>query len=140
MASRPGGAVYLDASAIVKLVVRERETDALLGYLADADLIASEVVAVEVPRAAYLKTGVSETIDAAERLLRHFHLVALDEDLNRAAARAKPAHLGSLDAVHLACALRVQDQIDAVVVYDRRLGAAVRDTGLRAHAPGAARD
>ncbi len=140
MESRARGAVYLDASAIVKLVVREHETDALLRYLSDADLVASEVVAVEVPRAAYLKTGVAETIGASERLLRHFHLVALDEDLHRAAAQAEPAHLRSLDAVHLACALRVRDQIDAVVVDDRRLGAAVRDAGLHDHAPGAAHE
>ena len=101
-------------------------------------MIASEVAAVEVPRAAHLKTGKRGTIAHAETLLRHFLLVALDEELYRAAARARPLELRSFNALHLACALRVREQTDAVVVYDRRLGQAARRAGLRVVAPGAA--
>jgi predicted nucleic acid-binding protein len=129
------GAFYVDSSAIVKLVVREAETEALLGLLAGAQLISSELAAVEVPRAAHLKTGATETIAHAESLVRHLFLVVLDDDLRRAAARAHPPELRSLDAVHLASALRVRDEIDAVVAYDRRLAKAVADTDLQLAAP-----
>jgi predicted nucleic acid-binding protein len=120
----------------VKLVVSEQETDALVGYLGDAALAVSEVALVEVPRAAHLKTRAAETIPHAEALLRRFFLIALDDELYEEAARARPAELRSLDAVHLASALRVQDRIEAAVVYDRRLGSAAWEAGIRVEAPG----
>jgi predicted nucleic acid-binding protein len=116
--------------------VSENETDALLGYLAGAELAVSEVALVEVPRAAYLKTGVRETVRHAEALLRRFFLISLDDDLFAEAARTRPAELRSLDVVHLASALRIKDQIEAAVVYDRRLGYAARQAGFRVEAPG----
>jgi len=116
--------------------VSESETSALLGYLGDAELAVSEVALVEVPRAAYLKTGVPETIRHAEALLGRLFLIALDDDLCAEAARARPAELRSLDAVHLASALRIRAQIEAAVVYDRRLGHAAQQAGLRVEAPG----
>ena len=120
----------------MKLVVSEGETRALVEYLADAELAVSEVALVEVPRAAHLKTGASETIQHAEALLRRFFLIALDDDICVEAARARPAELRSLDAVHLASALRIRDQIEGAVVYDSRLGLAARQAGLRVTAPG----
>lgn len=136
MAASAPRVLYLDASAIVKLVVRERETDRLIDYLGDAALVSSEISEVEVPRAAYLATGESETIARAETALRRFSLVALDDELRREAARAVPADLRSLDAIHLASCLRLKAQVDAVVVYDRKLSAALRAHALAVEAPG----
>ncbi len=127
--------MYLDASAIVKLVVREKETDDLIGYLGDAEPVSSEIAEVEVLRAVYLKTGAEESIARAEAVLRRFSLVALDDELRRDAARARPADLRSLDAIHLASCLRLAKQLDAVVVYDRRLADALRATSIRVDAP-----
>lgn len=135
VASRPP-VLYLDASAIVKLVVRETETDALLEYLGDAHLVSSEVAAVEVPRAAYLKTSAPETIPHAESLLRSFYLVALNDDVRRDAARAVPKDLRTLDAIHLASALRLQRETDAFVAYDHRLSSAARAAGFSVESPG----
>ncbi|MBA3364221.1 MAG: type II toxin-antitoxin system VapC family toxin [Actinobacteria bacterium] len=137
MATNAPRLVYLDSSAILKLVVRETETDALARYLGQAQTIASEIASIEVPRAAYLKTGAEETVSRAEELLRYFHLLELDDELQREAARARPSELRTLDALHLVSALRVRDEIDAVVAYDRRLGEAARAAGLRVDAPGA---
>jgi predicted nucleic acid-binding protein len=128
--------VYLDASAIVKLVVRERETDALRSYLASAELISSEVATVEVARAAYLKTGDQQTLGYTEQILRRFFLVALDDGLRRIAARAQPPELRSLDAVHLVSAGHVSSRTEATVIYDHRLAQAARDAGLAVVAPG----
>jgi hypothetical protein len=118
--------------------VSEEETGALLGYLADAELAVSEAALVEVPRAAHLKTGVPETMRHAEELLHRFFLISLDDELCAQAARARPVELRSLDAVHLASALRIKDRIEAAVVYDRRLAEAARQAGLRVEAPGLA--
>jgi predicted nucleic acid-binding protein len=136
VASNAPRVLYLDASAIVKLVVHELETDQLTAYVSDAALVSSEISEVEVPRAAYLKTGESESIARAETLLRRLSLVALDDELRREAARSLPADLRSLDAIHLASCLRLKTQLEAVVVYDRKLSAALRAHALRVEAPG----
>jgi predicted nucleic acid-binding protein len=136
VASNAPRVLYLDASAIVKLVVHERETDRLIAYVGDAALVSSEISEVEVPRAAYLKTGESESIARAETLLRRFSLVALDDELRREAARGLPADLRSLDAIHLVSCLRLKTQLEAVVVYDRKLSAALRAYALPVEAPG----
>lgn len=127
--------VYVDSSAIVKLVVRERETDVLRDYLRGAELVSSEIAEIEVPRAAYLRTARAESVSRAEALLRRFSLVPLDDELRRAAARARPPGLRSLDAVHLVSCLRLASRLDAVVCYDRRLAVALHAGRLRVEAP-----
>lgn len=135
MATAEPRVVYLDASAIVKLVVRESETDALRAYLADAQLVTSELSLTEVPRAAHLRTGATEVFEQADAVLRRFDVMAMDEELHRAAARAEPRELRTLDAIHLVSALRLSGRLAAVVAYDRRLAQAVRDAGLTVDAP-----
>jgi len=131
-----GRVVYLDASAIVKLVVREAETDALAQFLGSADCVSSEVAAVEVPRAAFLKTGDARTIAHAERIIRGFFLVVLDAGLRRQAATARPAGLRTLDAIHLVSAMHVSSRTEAAVIYDVRLAEAARAVQLAVQAPG----
>lgn len=135
--AEPAAVLYLDASAIVKLVVREAETVALGSYIGGAQLVTSEIALTEVPRAAHLRTGVSDVFEHAASVLRRFDLVTLDEELHRAAARQPPRDLRTLDAIHLVSALRLRSQIHSVVVYDRRLAQAARDAGLTVDAPGA---
>ncbi len=135
MGSRERRVVYLDSSAIVKLVVREAETDAVHRYVAEAEVVASEIVNVEVPRAAHLKTGAPETTEHAEALLRRFYLVPIDDALYRAAARVRPPGLRSIDAIHLASALRLRQELYSLVAYDRRLVRAAEEAGLRVEMP-----
>jgi predicted nucleic acid-binding protein len=136
VAVRTPRVLYLDASAIVKLVVRETETDALRRFLGSAELVSSEVVTVEVPRASYLKTGDPQTIGHSEQILRRFFLVGLDDGLRRMAARAQPPELRSLDAIHLVSALQMSSRVEAAVIYDRRLAQAARDGHLIVQSPG----
>jgi len=135
VASNVPRVLYLDASAIVKLVVRDRETDELISYIGDAALVSSVISEIEVPRAAYLKTGESESIARAETAMRRFSLVELDDELRREAARARPADLRSLDAIHFASCLRLKTHLSAVVAYDRKLAAALRARAMRVEAP-----
>lgn len=132
----PSRLLYVDSSAIVKLVVREAESDALRVYLEGAQLVTSEIALTEVPRAAHLRTGATDVFDHAEIVLRRFDLLELDEELHRAAARRAPRELRTLDAIHLVSALRVSDSLHALVAYDRRLMEAARHAGLRVDAPG----
>lgn len=132
----PPRVLYVDSSAIVKLVVREAESDELHAHLEGAQLVTSEIALTEVPRAAYLRAGVAEVFDQAETVLRRFDVVELDDDLHRAAARRQPRELRTLDAIHLVSALRVARHLDAVVAYDRRLTQAARAAGLTVDAPG----
>lgn len=135
----PARVLYVDSSAIVKLVVREAESDALRGYLEGAQLVTSEIALTEVPRAAHLRTRTTDVFDHAETILRRFDLVEFDEELHRAAARRPPRELRTLDAIHLVSALRVGERLHAVVAYDRRLADAARDAGLAVDAPGTVR-
>lgn len=131
--------MYLDSSAIVKLVVAERETEALSAYIGSAELVTSDIAEVEVPRASFLQTGSVETLAHAYAVLRRFTLIALDDDLRDEAARARPPELRTLDAIHLVSALRIRERTDAIVIYDRRLGTAAKAARLRVAAPGLAR-
>jgi hypothetical protein len=128
-------AAYVDSSALVKLVVAETETPALVAHLAGVDVVTSEVAGVEVPRASYLKTGDRRVLARAERLLESAYLVRL-EPVRRAAARIAPGGLRSLDAIHLASALAVRSEIGELVAYDARLTSAALAAGLRVAAPG----
>ena len=134
MVERPR-VVYLDSSAIVKLVVHEEETDALRAYLGSAELISSLVATVEVPRAAHLKTGDPATIGQADQVLARFFLVSLDSGIRSLAARAQPPGLRTLDAIHLVAALQVSSRTEAAVIYDQRLAEAARASNVVVHAP-----
>ena len=134
MVERPR-VVYLDSSAIVKLVVREGETEALRAFLGSAELISSVVATVEVPRASHLKTGDPATIGQAEQVLARFFLVSLDGGIRSLAARAQPPGLRTLDAIHLVAALQVSSRIEAAVIYDQRFAEAARASNVVVHAP-----
>lgn len=127
--------VYLDASALVKLVIREAASDALRRYLADGPpLYSSRVASVEVRRAVARQAE----RDAAEQvtlLLATVRFVELDEPMSRVAAGVSPT-LRTLDAIHLASALSIADGLKAVVAYNVRLAAAARNAGLTVQTPG----
>lgn len=71
-------------------------------------------------------------------MLHSLHLVGIDEALMEAAASVEPELLRSLDAVHVATAIAVRDEITAVVTYDRGMAEAARVNGFVVESPGAA--
>ncbi len=135
------GLFYLDASALVKLVHAEPESTGLRAYLDEADLVSSELVLTEVPRAVR-RAAAHDTelpaellIERTAELLEAVALLPLDRALLAAAgALAEPA-LRALDAIHVAAAIDLAP-IDAFVSYDERQSAAARLAGLRTSAPG----
>jgi predicted nucleic acid-binding protein len=125
--------VYLDSSALVKLVIAEPESFALRRYLADEPERASCALArVEILRA--VRGHGPAAFTRARRLLQRRNLVQIDEELLDAAGALDPRVLRSLDAIHLAAAQLFGDELTAVVTYDRRMAeaAAVVDVAVAA--------
>ncbi len=127
-------ALYLDSSALVKLVVAEPESAALRGYLAGRpDRVSSALARVEVPRAVRLHGR--RALARAGRLLGRVRLLCLDDALLDEAAGLGPEVLRSLDAIHLASARTLGDELEAVVTYDRRMAEASESLHLKVAAP-----
>jgi predicted nucleic acid-binding protein len=125
---------YIDSSALVKLVVREAETDALRRYVDSAGPLASSILAtVEVPRA--VARVAPEATLALAAVIDKLNTLAFDARIAARAAALSPASLRSFDAIHLATALELGDELTAFVCYDDRLSAAARDLGLPVAAP-----
>jgi uncharacterized protein len=131
---------YADASALVKLVRQEAESDALRAYLHDADLASSELALTEIPRAIHRIASrdqgrVARLLERAEEVIDRLALRPLDSYLlATAGALAEPA-LRSLDAIHIATAIDLHP-IESFVTYDERQAAAARLAGMRTVAPG----
>lgn len=127
--------VYLDSSAIVKLVVPEPESQALRRYLTTRDeRVTSGLARVEVLRALRRARGDERTLHQAEQVLERVALLAVDEPVLRSAADLEPGRLRSLDAVHLATALSLAG-LEALVTYDLRLLDAAAEAGLAVAMP-----
>ena len=125
---------YLDASAIVKLIVREPQSEALERWLAEGrqEVVSCALVRTEVVRAAAPRGP--EAILRARRLLDRLDLIILDDELlDRAGELVEP--LRSLDAVHVAAALELGDELEAFVTYDRQMTRAAEALGLPVVAP-----
>jgi predicted nucleic acid-binding protein len=128
-------AIYLDSSALIKLVFEEDESTALRRFLRDHPRRASSVLArVEVLRTAARVEDPTVTKDARE-LLARVYVIWPDEAMLAAASNLAPPTLRTCDAIHLATAMALRPHIDGMVVYDRRLAQAARGAGLTVWAP-----
>jgi len=132
--------VYLDSSAIVKLVIAEAESAALMAALDRWRARVSSALAHVEVRRALRRTGHSKAALArAADVLDSLILIRLDDTvLLRAASFADP-NTRSLDAVHLAAALGIGDDPDALITYDARLARLAEREGLNVLHPGVER-
>jgi uncharacterized protein len=127
---------YVDSSALVKTVIAEPESKALLAWLGDKrDLVACELVRVEVVRA--VRGSDPTAVPRALLAIGTLHLIRLDDRLLEHASALDPPELRSLDAIHLAAALALGPDLAGVVTYDSRMLAAARVLGLQVASPGA---
>lgn len=126
---------YVDASALVKLALREPESDVLRAYLmALPDPATSRIAFVEVHRA-MTRAGEEPGVDAMEAVWERTVFIELDASVADSAARIGPPTLRSLDALHVASALALADDLESFVTYDARLADAARMAGLSVVAP-----
>lgn len=102
-------------------------------FSATDEPVTSALGLVEVPRA--IRRSDPTRVPHAVELLESVRLIGLDAGLLDAAARLEPAHLSSLDAIHLASALALGSDLDTFLTYDARLADAVRAVGIRVASP-----
>lgn len=126
---------YLDTSALVKLVIEESESAALAAWLADA---AREPVTSDLTRTELLRTirrWAPMQAVAATQVLETTTVLTLATSIFEAAARLDPVEWRSLDALHIASALELGDELEGFVTYDDRQADAVRAYGIEVIAP-----
>jgi predicted nucleic acid-binding protein len=123
--------IYLDPSALVKLVVAEEESQALKSFLterSDDTLFTAAVARTELIRA--LAPNGPQAIADARHLLNSLDTVFLTRRLLDDAGALQPLHPRSLDAIHLVAAQRAGDTLRSVVTYDTRMLSAAADLGI----------
>jgi predicted nucleic acid-binding protein len=127
--------VYADASALVKLVVEETESEALERYLDATEPVVttSRLALVEIASALAKSDLEGDNRAEATRLLRSYFLVDVTGPIIEDAA-ILAASVRSLDAIHLASARHVRP--DEILVYDRKLARAAAELGFVVVQPG----
>jgi uncharacterized protein len=127
---------YVDASAIVKLIVPEAESEALVSSLRSYDDHVTSVIAhVEVPRTVR-RTGLDPDLAVTIDVLSRFATVALDRSVVEVAQRLEPPRLRSLDAIHIASAISLGIEDLAFVAYDPLCLEGAAQSGLVPSSPG----
>jgi predicted nucleic acid-binding protein len=128
-------AIYLDSSAFVKVIVDEPASRALRALLArsKARRVSSAIVRTEAMRA--VRHLGPEALAGVRDGLRRIDLVGVDDRILDAAGILEPRIIRTLDAIHLATALALGDDLDAVVTYDDRMADAAELLGLKAIHP-----
>lgn len=128
--------IYLDSSAAVKLVHPEADSQALRDWLderADIGWVSSVLLEIEACRA--LARHAPSSLPLLPAVLDLIELVDLASEIRLLAQAVTPVTVRSLDAVHLATALHLRDQVTTFVAYDLRLAEAARAAGLPVEIP-----
>lgn len=128
-------AAYVDASALVKLFKAERETEAFRAALADWPVqVASEIIRVEAICTAR-RLGDEDVLHRARVTLEQISLVPVTSEIIELATDAHTPPLRAMDAIHLATALSMREDLGAMFVYDSDLLAAATAHRLNPLAP-----
>jgi predicted nucleic acid-binding protein len=126
---------YLDTSALVKLVIAEPESPALRAWLLEAerDAVSCDLARAELLRA--VRRAAPDRAVQARVVLDSITLLEVTTSTFEAAGRLDPTILRTLDAVHLAAALALGDDLESIVAYDDRLIQAAGLNGVPAISP-----
>ncbi|MFD3518497.1 type II toxin-antitoxin system VapC family toxin [Streptomyces sp. NPDC058657] len=142
--------IYLDSSALVKLIIREKETDALVNFLEGRPQqrhVTSELARTEViralrrarcgPQGQHLmdESTFNRLLVAAETRLNATDQMAVSIDIFDAAGAFEEFNIRTLDAIHLATALMLGPALTGFVTYDNRLREHAENYGFQANAP-----
>jgi predicted nucleic acid-binding protein len=132
---RVNAAAYIDASALVKLFKTERETASFRAALSDWPVqVASELIRVEAICTAR-RLGGEDVLQRANAALEQINLVPISPQIVELATIAYTPALRAMDAIHLATALTMREDLGAVFVYDTDLHAAAQAHQLNPLAP-----
>ena len=126
--------IYADTSALVKLVAVEDESPGLRAFVGSPETLLTSVIgAIELRRA--IRRTHPERLSVAEGLLSRISIVGLTKDVMRLANMIEPESLRTLDAIHLASALTLREELDTLLAYDLRLIEAAQAAGLPVVSP-----
>jgi predicted nucleic acid-binding protein len=124
---------YLDSSAFVKLLIEEPESAALRRWLRGREWTSSALLRSEAVRA--VRSQGHRAIERAQRLIGRGELLRLNPAVLDLSGMFGPADLRTLDAIHLASATSLGDDLSGIVTYDRRMAAAAESLHMRVTAP-----
>lgn len=128
--------IYVDTSAFLKSVLDEPESAALQSFLEAAGrpaLVSSRLLAVEARRGT-LRTRPAR-LPRVDVTLGDVTLLEVSDAVIEKASRLPDPMLRSLDAIHLATALLIRDDVEALLTYDDRLATAARLHGIEVATP-----
>ena len=129
--------IYLDTSAMAKLIVEEAESSALIDWIearSDEPFVTSALSRVELMRTAS-RDGTPGMVERALHLLDGFDVLPITDQVIAFAETIGPTTLRSLDAIHLSSAAQIRSELTAFVAYDVRLLEGCRSIGLPTKAP-----
>lgn len=126
---------YVDTSAFLKLIVEEDHSGPLRQWAEanDEGLFSSDLMRVEALRSArrHSPSALAATRDRLDAVA----LLPVTRATYDLAAELDPAILRSLDALHLAVALGLGNELEGVSTYDDRLASASKLYGVKVIAP-----
>lgn len=126
--------MYVDTSVFGRVILEEPDKTAIKRDLAKFDQrVASRLLRIELRRVGRREDALEE----ADRILDSVLLIPLDEDVLASAETISPTTVGTLDAIHLATAVRLTKagELDALMTYDKRLADGAREHGITVLCP-----
>lgn len=128
-------AYFIDTSALVKLVIEEKESSVLREWLTpDRVPVTCDLARAELFRVVR-RVDVGRARQAS-RLLDSIGVMELRRSIFEAAGRLEPISLRTLDAVHVAAALDLGGDLEGMITYDTRIAEAAALNGISVFAPG----
>jgi uncharacterized protein len=127
---------YADTSAVIKLLVEESHSKAFAAFYdehSDAEWVSSALLKIEVTRA--VTRAMPALLPDARDLLLAFSVVAIDDEIVETAMNEPDRGLRSLDAIHVATARVLREDLAAIVSYDDRLLKAASEAGMNTASP-----
>lgn len=127
--------VYIDTSVLGRVLLDEPDKQAIQRDLAKFDKrVASRLLRIELRRVGLRR----ELLDRVNTLVADVSLIPIDNQILTATETLTPSAVGTLDAIHLATALRLsrEAKLDALMTYDKQLADGAREHGLPVVSPG----
>ncbi len=126
--------IYIDTSALLRVIFPDDTTPVLEEYLGrDPELVSSTLLQVEARRGTLRRAP--RRLPQVDVVLREVEIVGIGDAVIESAGRLSDPHLRSLDAIHLATALLIGEDVEALLTYDDRLADAARAHGLAVVSP-----